>query len=441
MKICGAGAWVGFLAVAVVAGGFGTARAADEPRRDAVGKLASPAGSVLQRTADGKSWHAVGAKDDISAGAMLMALPGFRGDIQPRSGAVQLTLWGNLQEFYDFPLLESAAVLNAAGERDLDLTLDRGRILLTNGKGKRPARVQVRFRDVTTRRNHAYELVLSEPGSQMALEMYSRWPAGSPFSRKRSEDNTPTQVLMIYAVKGSADLKIAEDQHLMEAPASFRWDNVDGRQSRPESNVKLPAYVTQGPAGPVAESLKAAVTKLEKELADGPPQKVLEGAVASSDPATRELGVYGVAAIDDLQALIEALANPRHPDVRQTANQALRQWIARDADQDLRLFNYLVRQQKYTEREAETVMHLLHGFTEQDRALPQTYETLIEYLRFKKVPVRELAHWQLYRWVQAGRNIPYDAAGNEAALDKAYKAWKELIPQGQLPPAPKRQPK
>ena len=37
-----------------------------------------------------------------------------------------------------------------------------------------------------------------------------------------------------------------------------------------------------------------------------------------------------------------------------------------------------------------------------------------------------LARWHLYRWVIAGRDIPYDAAAGKADLDKAYNAWKRL---------------
>ena len=39
--------------------------------------------------------------------------PEKRAEVQSRSGAVKLSLWGNLPELYDFPVLETAVVLNA----------------------------------------------------------------------------------------------------------------------------------------------------------------------------------------------------------------------------------------------------------------------------------------------------------------------------------------
>ena len=51
--------------------------------------------------------------------------------------------------------------------------------------------------------------------------------------------------------------------------------------------------------------------------------------------------------------------------------------------------------------------------------------------------MRELARYHLYRWVIDGRKIPYDASYSAEQLDKAVQAWKELIPSGKLPPAPK----
>ena len=66
----------------------------------------------------------------------------------------------------------------------------------------------------------------------------------------------------------------------------------------------------------------------------------------------------------------------------------------------------------------------------------QQSSLLIEYLHHSKLPIRELSRWYLYRWVSAGRNIPYNAA-DPLSVDRAYKQWKKLIPDGQLPPRPK----
>lgn len=399
-----------------------------------VGKVVSSAGALLERT--GKSWRVLPPKSEAAGGRYLVSLPGSRGEIVTKDGALQLSLWGNLPAFYDYPLWESVVVLQNQAGVELDFILVRGRVVVTKLKGQPPARVRVGVFENT------YELVLTDEGSEVALELFGRWSSDVRFSRK--QDEVPTQVLMIYALKGSADLKIGNEQFLMPAPASFRWDNIVGREPKPTKGARLPAWASAKTAGPEAAALQAAVKKQEERLANTSVQTVLMEELKSADPAARELAVYSAAAIDELPILVDALSNPKFEDERRAAIHALRHWIGEAtmagpkpvAGQDLKLFRYLVQQAKYTEREAESVLQLLHGFRDADRDRPETYELLIEYLHHSKLPIRELARWYLYRWVSAGRNIPYDPA-DQASVSRAYKEWKKLVPDGQLPPRPK----
>src|SRR5437773_6604902 len=69
---------------------------ADEPaeRGKPAGKLLSAPGTLLERT--GKTWQVLPAQGNVSTGSLLLALPGERAEVQSQSGAVQLSLWGNL---------------------------------------------------------------------------------------------------------------------------------------------------------------------------------------------------------------------------------------------------------------------------------------------------------------------------------------------------------
>src|SRR5207248_2162491 len=174
-------------------------------------------------------------------GQYLVTLPGSRGEITSKDGAVQLSLWGNMPAFYDSPLLESAVVLQDASGVDLDFVLVRGRVVLTKLQGRKAARVRVHVFD------NDYELGLSDPGSEVVVELYGRWPSDVPFARNQRE--VPTQVLLVYAAKGSADLRIGDEQYLMPAPASFRWDNIVGRETQPRRNVQLPAWESRQGGG------------------------------------------------------------------------------------------------------------------------------------------------------------------------------------------------
>ena len=132
-----------------------------------------------------------------------LALPGFQGIVEPSGGGVQLTLWGNLPAYGTMPVFESEVVLHKGESEGLDFTLRRGRVLLTmKAKGKGPASARVRVTDKI-----AYEVRLNDAESQVAIEMYRRWPNGTVFTTAPNR-RPPHDVLAITAVKGKAYLRI-----------------------------------------------------------------------------------------------------------------------------------------------------------------------------------------------------------------------------------------
>src|SRR5262249_36840713 len=100
--------------------------------RTAVGRCAIPVGTLLRREKPDGPWQRVKVRETAYTRDTLLALPGSRTEITARNRAVRLTLAGNLPELAPVPLYESAVVLHAGRDFDLDLTLDRGRIHLTN---------------------------------------------------------------------------------------------------------------------------------------------------------------------------------------------------------------------------------------------------------------------------------------------------------------------
>jgi hypothetical protein len=393
------------------------------------GKLQSGPGSLLTRSAQG--WQVVGPTAEVSSGETLLALPGDKANILSRDGAIRLTLWGNLPEVYDYPLLESEVILHPDPAVDLDLTLSRGRVVLTALKPKAAARV--RFL------GNSYDLQLNGPGTEVALELYGRWPSGAPLSwqiqrAEERRENVPVQVLLVYTLKGAASLKIGAEQFLMPAPASFRWDNVVGRERIPTRNAKLPSWTQGAPNTPEARDAQKAAGQFQLTVVRNGVSKAIADALRGTDVPLHRVAVFSMGAIDDLPALVNALGNPSQPDVRSAAVRALQHWIGQGPTQDQKLRTFLMNDRQFSDRQADIVLHLLHGFRDTDRNRPETYETLIEYLRNSKVPIRELASWYLQRWVPAGRGIAYDAGGNAKQIEQAYQEWKKLIPNGQLPP-------
>jgi hypothetical protein len=413
-----------------------------EPRLPAA-KVVSDVG-VLARAGTGKPFLRVRPRQEVHSRDLLVCLPGLRTDLETRSRSVRLTLWGNLPQLSDSPVLESAVILHDGRTYDLDLTLVSGRVVLTNTRTKGPARVWVRGQAAGAL------LTLAEPGDQVALELVGRWPAGVPFSLKQRPGVAPVQSWEVHVLKGRLDLEARKSRFAMSAPpgaAYFRGDSVAGPDpSGPRRRARLPEWADPKVAPPAAAALIRGVVDayrqhLQSKGAAEAETEVL--ALAEKDTnrqraaMARQLVVYARAATDDIAAVIRHLADTRHPEMRQAAVVALRHWIGAAAGRDEALYRALLKD--HTPAEAETIMQLLHSPFDPEQ--PEAYETLIAYLRHGRLAVRELAYWHLVRMAPAGREIQYDPAGAVASQAKGVAQWRKLIPAGSLPPQPKGKPK
>jgi hypothetical protein len=435
--------WAVVLAAAFAAGGLAAAAepashsAGPEPRVP-VGKCASPVGTLLARQADGKAWDAASEKSPVPSRDVLLALPGVRAVVDTEPKAVGLTLFGGMPQLSPSPVLGSQVVLHDSRAYDLDVSLREGRIILSNDRDKGPVRVWLRLP------GFAWTLTLIDPGTRVGMEVYGRWPLGVPFSKDPKPWDEPTKVVLLMMLKGTA--KLETDSHAYElsappGPAFFQWDSVAGEASVPERLKELPAWADPNVSVPaegktIEEVVGMYQAQVKKPSTAGEAlQALLDAAASEKDKPRaamlREFAVLGLAALDDTPRVAEALADPHSADVREAAVVALRTWIGAYPGRDLELYHLLQDRLGYTEPQAETVLDLLH--TPFDPEKPATYEALIRLLQHPKLAVRELARWHLYRLTRVGKDIAYDPAAPDEERDKAVKAWRELIPSGQLP--------
>ena len=125
-----------------------------------------------------------------------------------------------------------------------------------------------------------------------------------------------------------------------------------------------------------------------------------------------------------------------YQDVWDAGGIALRNWIGRAPGQDQRLYKLLTEKKTVPPREAEAILQLLHDFGDDDVNQPETYDALIDYLGSERLSLRELAYWHLRRLVPAGRKIDYDPLAPKEKREAGIKAWRQLVPAGELPPKP-----
>lgn len=431
------GAAIPLLAALFLAGAGTPLGGQEKPARTAVGKVLSPDGSILERPAGETKWRVLKQGDPVYSGDTLVGMPGAV--IESKDGAVRLSLLADLDDLSPFPGLESAVILDVPGKKhDFAFTLDRGRVDVINQKKAGEARARVRFHE------EDWNLTLKEPKTRVAMEMYGRWPRGIYWNKADDPPESPTLALVLVVVDGAVAVHHGNAEHAMHAPpgpAFLQWDSVVGADA-PQRLDKLPAWADPDTKPTeVGKRRQANIRKLREGLVAKGLADTIAACLASDDTHVRKTGVVTLGAIDDLPGLIATLDESKHGDTRDDAIMVMRHWIGRGPGQDAKLFAALQKDKKFTPAQADIVLRLLHSFGQKDLARPETYEVLIEFLRHDKLAIRELAEYHIYRLVPEGKKIVYNPAGTKAELETAYKEWKKLVPDGELPKKPKDKPK
>lgn len=398
-----------------------------------VAKTTCPAGSFLVRQADGREFRTVAENADVAAGDLLVGLPGAT--LGTKTG-VGLTTVGDLDARAPVPILDSAVVLHPAADVDAEITLDRGRVDVTNKKPTGPATVRVRYWD------QKWLLTLHDPGDRVALAVSARWPSGvrfRPVAASEVSPPKPNAALLALVIKGRAEVKIDGVTFGMKAAPGFaliEWDSVAGARPVPDRLEQAPAWAATEPQTDDGKKAAAACEKYRKARADDT-TKALTAFLGSADPVERRIALTTLGATDDLQRLGQVLNGAKTLDEWDYGIVVLRHWLGRAPGQDQALYAALQSAGGMTATQARTVLQLLLGFTPDDLKRPETYEVLIEYLQSDKPAVRNLAAWHLVRLVPRGKSIKYSPSGSMTDAQAVYKEWKKLIPDGQLPPAAK----
>jgi hypothetical protein len=403
-----------------------------EPARVVAGKSTSPAASFSVREAGAGGTGILKENADLYSGDLLVALPGAI--LQSANGAVSVKSLADYDGRSPLPTLETAVILHPAKDTDLDLTLDRGRIDLSNTKKEGAATVRVRFW------GEEWKLTLDTPGTRVALELCGRWPLGARFKPAEKPGEaaaSPVASLMLLVIKGSASVWIGDvTLGLKEppGPALVEWDSLSG--SRPQSlRMEKPPDWADPEAEPSerAKTAAAAVEKFRKARAESGTQATA-AFLESKDPVEQRIALVSIGAMDDIGRLARILASARTDAEWDFGITIARHWIGRSPGQAQKLYETLISPvHGYTPTHARIIMQLLFGFSADDLRFPETYEVLIEYLTHDMAAIRNLAAWHLIRLVPAGKSIGYKPGSTKAECEPVYRAWKKLVPTGQLP--------
>jgi hypothetical protein len=368
---------------------------------------------LLQRPPDKEAWQRLKPQTRVFSNDYLVTLPGYRSELRLDSG-VHLVLWGNLPEFSRFPpVLESAVVLHVDPDVDLDFTLDHGRVVLSNHKGERPARVRLRFAD------EAWELTLPDQNTEVAAELvgiclpYNKEPGGGE----------PELHLALLGLKGQAQVKIRYEQYLLPSPSMLTWDNIVGAARSPVPLPHPPDWWTNTvPVKAPMQALEGLTNRLVLKNID----VAIAEAKNSPDASSRVLALRCLGAMANYASLLDCLADDKHADVRIVAIDELRHLLGLSAHNDAKLRRAL-KQKNFSDGQAQTILQLLHGISLEQWGNPTIRSTAVDYLMHDKLAIRQLTHTLLLALEPDGRKIPYDPAGDSDSRERGHEAWKKLI--------------
>jgi hypothetical protein len=400
-------------------------------------------GILVRRDAAGKGFEVVEPGSKVFTAEELISLPGSRSAVDLKSG-VHLVLRGMLREFSRDPvtdyLMESAVLLHENPDFDLDLTLERGRIYVSNHKETGAAKVRIRFGPAAS--PETWDLTLNEPGSEVGIDLSKHYTR----EIKYQEGEEPRMELAVQVLNGKAGIR-AGAIHFPRltappGPGLFTWDNKSGRARGPQAvEQKLAIWSDAPPRSTEANAMQLAVKELSGRM-DGKKSPVLvaEEALTGERAADRTLAVYCLGAMDQAGRLMSVLGedDPKRSTDREKAIFTLRRWISRDAEQSKVLYDPAKKTglltQKYRPREAEIIVTLLHDFDDTARRTPETYELLAQYLLSEKVAIAELAYYQLHRLCGGVKLPPFNAAWPRDQRQPAAEAITNLVKDGKLPP-------
>jgi pSer/pThr/pTyr-binding forkhead associated (FHA) protein len=399
---------------------------------------------LLRRQGEEQPWGVLRPEERVRTAQTLVSLPGYRSLIALDSG-LHLTLWGNLPEFSAFPpVLESVVMLNApAAGTDLDFTLDRGRVVIANRKANAgPARIRLRFLRAS------WELELPDEKSEVAVELW-----GLP------QQGAATTTCLGLFTKGRVRVKTPRQDLDLGDRSRVSWQNLEPDKPYQTTLPNLPVWWTTPPDRKAPDVEKALRSLLDwRDQLAGPnagpdkrPALAAAPVVATiktqveevKDPDNQDVGVFFLAALDEVQPLVDCLMDRQNPNVRGATVFALQSWLSRGARHGADLSEILDKRGVGKDK-AELIVRLLHFYAPRALDDPKTYEELVNRLDDDNLLVRELSFWQLDRLGVGGRlppeakKIVYDPIWDAEKRRSAVGQWKKLVADGKVPATPRR---
>ena len=410
--------------------------------------------AVVTRAGEKGPWELVRPNTGIFTHDTYAALPGFVGVLRTKTG-VGVLLRGHLRDFTLVQpmetLMESAVVLHANNKFDLDLTLLRGRIFLTNQKESGACKIRLRFE------SEVWDVALSNKGDEIAVDL-SR--AYSPVINFRKGE-APRAHCVLFVLRGDASLTAnGYETHSMEAEPR-KWVRLEydsfTKMRDPIKEASVPPITSKQPPDPALypENARAGLGKMKAALDDLQtlfstnklPAIALKETLEKTDPASRRLAIYCLEALDEIGTLVDVLGDgdiTHWPD-REAAYFSLQRWVSRASPEQVKLLydeenkarNGILIDKGFKKVDASRFLTLLHPFLVEDLGKVETYRDLAADLESSRIAIAEMAYYHLLG-LSGGVKLPpgFNAAASIDERERFAGEVQKLIAKKLLPPAP-----
>jgi hypothetical protein len=374
--------------------------------------------SLLFRRAGAEEFRLVRPGLAIQTNEQLLTLPGYRSEFL-LDNQMRIELVGNLPLTTPNYHLEALATLHGSAEADLDLTLLRGRAVITNKPGGN-ALVRLRFVD------QVWDVRLLQPKSEIGIEIASRIPPGEA-------SWSPHYRFNLYTRGGDVDIKRGLVTYRIQGSKLVPWDNSgaappDAQIPQPEA----PNWMTR--KTPLPDDVRAALVRYATRLGDKLKmggsyvnwiKVACQESLEESKPWERALGVFCLGSVDHIEALIKELDSEPRAEIRVRALDALNHWIGREPDQDKPLRTALEKR-GFSSPDAEMFLRVLKGFKAVDRSV---IEMLVANLSSQRLSIRELSYFSLHvvLQLQADKLAGFDPAGPIESREAAVRAIRARV--------------
>ncbi len=377
------------------------------------------------------TWKTIRPNGRINSGVPIVCFPGYGGDLK-LDGGLEVSM-------LSYAFIETIMTINVPPAKfNADLTLDHGRLVITNSQKDAPASVRLRFH------SEVWDLTIA-PQSQAFVDGLSVYDLGDRFSKQPGVES-PLVKLFVSVPRGNATVGIRDNApYELAAPPGLAIIGWDSRH-RLAPPLKLPGPLPEWTAdqeirSAMKDGYKSVLASFLSRVAQ--PEASIELALKelaeSSKGEAQAFAAYALAALDVIWPDVDALDDLLKPDMRTSAFLALRNWIARRSENSLALHQVLEQRKSYSENQADAVLQMLHSFSQADAVNPETYNQLFRWLNSEKLSIREMAFWHLEGLDPDGVKIaaynPVVQEGREAAISR----WRKRLTDGKIIPKPAKQ--